>query len=274
MRFGVVVDHPDDVPRALRDHRLVVVRGRRWDLDAQIDLTARLGTVVAGAPGVPQVRYEDDRQRRRPDHVFFNEQWHADLSWSAQGPTVTLLCALVAGRRAAPTAFVDTISGFERLPDDLRDRASRWQARHHVERSRIERHGRGSPPLPTPRAGLDAPRPGHDPVEPTYVDDPGAAHPVVVAHLPSGRSGVQLGDHAWSIDGHGVDDGRRHVDDLQGRIVAAGDRYVHRWRREDLVVFDGRTVLHRREPTGRATRRRLLRRTVAWPDDGSVQLRS
>ena len=100
---------------------------------------------------------------------------------------------------------------------------------------------------------------------PTYVDEPGACHPVVVRDPASGLPGVLLGDHAWTLDGFSDAEGRALVEDLQAQVVATAERYVHAWQPGDLVVFDNRTVLHRREARARSSRRRLLRRTVAWP---------
>ena len=264
MGLGVQVEHPDDVPDAVELHRLVLLRNSRLDVDEQVALTARLGRVVGSEVDVPQVRYEVDRGRH-PDHAFFNQQWHADLSWCEEGPAITVLCRVRAGRGAPRTAFVDTVSGFERLPLARRDQVRGWTAHHHVERSRVLRHGRGTPPPAAPlRRPPRSPRPVGGEAVPTYVCEPGAAHPVVVRHEPSGRDGVLLGDHAWTLGSCPEVEGRRLVEELQAEVVAAGERYVHRWRRGDLVVFDNRTVLHRREGLAHH-RRRLLRRTVAWP---------
>lgn len=264
MGFGVEVEDVDEVPDALAEHRLVRLRSGALELEEQVALTARLGRVVGSAPGVPQVRYEDDRRMSDPDHIFFNEQWHADLSWCAEGPSVTVLYAVAASRWAAPTGFVDTVSGFARLDPARQAAAAGWTACHHVERSRVVRHGRGSPAPSAPAEGLPLPRPGHGAHLPTFVDEPGARHEVVVLD-PQGRPGVALGDHAWTLAGVDEAEGIRLVDGLQDAVVASGERVVHRWRPGDLVAFDGRTVLHRREPSRRLTRRRLLRRTVAWP---------
>jgi taurine dioxygenase len=269
--FGVAVDDLVDVADALRRHRLVVVRGRRLDVDEQVRFTATLGCVVGSAPGQPQVRYEDDRVAPAGS-AFFNEQWHADLSWCAQGPVRTVLYAIDVGREAPATAFVDTVTGFERLPDDARAEVASWRARHHVEHSRQLRYGRGEVASAPRRWALrryPRPRPIETATVPTEVDRPGPAHPVVVTDPGSGRKGVLLGDHAWTLEGFPDAEGRRRVEEVQAGVVALGDRYVHGWRKDDLVVFDNRTVLHRREPSAdpAATRRpvRRLRRTAAWP---------
>jgi alpha-ketoglutarate-dependent taurine dioxygenase len=264
--LGAEVDDIEAVVQAARLHRVVVLR-RRLDVDEQVRITAMLGQVVGGEPGVPQVRYEDDR-RAHPDVAFFNEQWHADLSWCAEGPTVTVLYAMAAGRGAAPTAFVDTVSGFAALPPTQRAEVTEWRARHHAEISRTLRYGRPSPRKARrrrPARRRPPARPGHGARVPTYVDEPGASHPVVVEASGGPHRGVLLGDHAWTLEGYPDTEGRRLLEELQDRVVAVGERYVHHWRPGDLVIFDNRTVLHRRETAARSSRRRLLRRTVAWP---------
>ena len=261
MDFGIEIDDLADLPDAVASHRLVVRRGRAPTLDQQIALTARLGSVVGSAPDVAQVRYEDDR-RIRADHAYFNEQWHADVSWSAEGPVVSVLCALVIGRGAAATSFADTVSGFARLTPAVSDRAATATALHHVERSRHLRHGRGSPAAGRTRRRFRAAPPAIGARPPTLVDEPGAAHPLVVP-TRSGP-GLTIGDHAWTIDGVDAEQGAAFVDDLQRRVVDAADTYTHRWQRGDVVAFDNRSVLHRREPAPLA-RRRILRRTIAWP---------
>ena len=275
MEFGVEVDDPADVPDAIRRHRLVVCRRAGSSLEQQVDLTARIGRLVgdvrdvrdfADVADVAQVRHEDER-RMSDDQRYFNEQWHADVSWSAEGPVVSVLVALEAGRFVAPTAFVDTVSGLAGLPAARRppDDAVAW---HHVERSRIHRHGRGTPaPVPGRTQYVPEPisRPGAAP--PTLVHEPGASRPVIVTHEPTGERGVSLGDHAWTMD---PDDpaSPAAVDALQAALVDAGAHYVHRWRVGDLVAWDNRTVLHRREPRRWNHRRgeRVLRRTAAWPE--------
>ena len=268
MDFGVEVTDPADVPDAVRHHRLVVCRDAAPTLEEQIDLTARIGRLVGGEIDVAQVRHEDDR-RMSDDHRYFNEQWHADVSWSAEGPVVSVLVALEAGRFVAPTSFVDTVSGLAALPADQRPAADA-KAWHHIEHSRHHRHGRGTPP---PIAGHPeyAPgpiaRPGAAP--PTLVYEPGAPRPVIVVHEPTGEHGVSLGDHAWTMD---PDDpsSPAAVDALQTALVDRGARHAHRWRVGDLVAWDNRTVLHRREPRRWNGRRgeRVLRRTAAWPNEG------
>ena len=266
MDFGVEVVDPSDVVAAVRRHRLVVCRGARLTLEEQLDLTGGIGRLVGEARDVAQVRHEDDR-RMPDDQRYFNEQWHADVSWSAEGPVVSVLVALEAGRLVAPSTFVDTVSGLRALTTDRRpdDRTTAW---HHVEKSRLHRHGRGSPvPVPGRAPYLPTPITRTGASVPSLVPEPGSSHPVIVTHEPTGERGVLLGDHAWTLDPEDSSS-PAEVDALQAAVVAAGARHVHRWRSGDLLVWDNRTVLHRREPRRWNGWRgeRVLRRTAAWPD--------
>ena len=270
MTLAVEVDRLDAVADALARGRVAVMRGVDLSVDAQVAFTAGLGTLVGDDRGLPQVRYEDDRTASA-DQRLYNEQWHADLSWSEEGPAVTVLYGLELGRAVAPTALVDTVSAFARLTDAERCSVRRWLACHHVGRSRAERYGPlrrrwwprlgrcASPARPSASARAGVHRP-------THVDEPGAVHPVVVTQPGTGAEGVTLGDHAWTLVDRPDTEGRRQVDRLQQRLVQLGDHYLHEWREGDLVVFDNHTTLHRREPGARRSSRRVLRRTVAWPE--------
>ncbi len=271
MSLGVEIAQLESVPDALAQGRVAVLRGMDLHVEDQVAFTADLGTLIGDDEGLPQVRYEDDRTARA-DHTFYNEKWHADVSWSVEGPAITVLYGLEVGPAVASTAIVDTVSAFARLTESERYSVRSWRACHHVARSRAERY---VPPAEPRGLGLDrqAPSPVWRPAraregvrQPTYVPEPGAVRPVVVTHPGTGREGMTLGDHAWTVVGRSDAEGLRLVDRLQQRLVELGDHYVHEWHEGDLLVFDNRTMLHRREPGARRASRRVLRRTVAWPD--------
>ena len=90
-----------DVEVALRNNPAVVVRRARLGERGQIRLAASLGILVGRRRGIAQVRYEDD-SIAADSHLDGNEQWHADLSWSLEGPTFTVLFAVEAEPAARP----------------------------------------------------------------------------------------------------------------------------------------------------------------------------
>jgi alpha-ketoglutarate-dependent taurine dioxygenase len=262
---------------ALRRHRLVVVPGQALTPARQLRVAAGLGTLAAAPDAdpahrpVPEVRYETEAvDGPWPAARFYNEQWHADLSWTRQGAPVTLLYAVEAAARGAPTSFADMVSAYSRLDHRWQSRAEGWHAYHHVGRSRLVRYGHPhpsgapqGPALPRGRRRLLTRHPVA--VRPVGADVPGVRHPVVQRDAVTGAPFVHLGDHAWTLAGHDVDEGRRLVDALNELVVAAAGVHRHRWRTGDLVLFDNRSLLHRREPWEGPPVARTLRRCVVWP---------
>jgi taurine dioxygenase len=269
----------------LRRDRVVVVRGQRLAPLAQLRVGASLGPLHGTRPSrygpwaVPEIRYETgDTTSVRSN---YNERWHADLSWVQNGSPVTLLHAIEAGAGCAPTAFADMIGAYRALDASTSAAVDRWQAYHHVARSRDVRYG-PMPPAPPPgsvtgrvrrtvvrryrelrwsvpqfRARLTAPP-----------APPGALHPVIQTDT-AGRRFVHAGDHAWSLAGLPEPEGLALLDELNRLVVAAEHVYEHRWAPGDLVLFENRSLLHRRLPFGDAAARRLLRRCVVWHEGGA-----
>jgi alpha-ketoglutarate-dependent taurine dioxygenase len=273
-------------------HRVVVVRDQTLDDAAQMHFAATLGTLVAAPGGAsrrcqPEMRYEVEGPGCEAQaHTVYNSQWHADLSWCRQGArTVTLLYAVEGNPGAAPTAFADMIRAYDALDTTTRSTIESWVAFHHVQRSREVRHGAPSTARPSSaqqkplrrrirsiarRALLelrdiaDLRASGLPAQAPEIVPPPGAPHRVVQVDPTSGRRFVHLGDHAWTLTGVDEHVGIALVDDLNRRIVTGENRQRHHWARGDLVLFDNRSVLHRREPATDPSVRRVLRRCVVW----------
>lgn len=291
--FGLVIDGVDlrragpaeiaCVDEALRRARLVVIRGQDLDETSQLRLASRLGCLVAANPRhrfdrhmVPDVIYEREAAGgTRSKASYYNEQWHADRSWAAEDAPVSMLYAVETQPGCAATGLADMVSAYESLPESALSMLESCVALHHGGRSRQLRHGREAGVWHAvlqakERAKLLAERRrgGSFSCRPaTRVDDPGARHSVVQTHEPSGRRYVHLGDHAWTLDGYDDVNGPALVDELNRSIVAGAEIYHHDWTTGDLLLFDNRSVLHRREPGGDETATRVLRRCMIWRGD-------
>ena len=78
---------------------------------------------------------------------------------------------------------------------------------------------------------------------------PGKIHPLVTVHPITGRPGLFLGRrlHAY-IPGLSVEESERKLDAIWAHVTRDEFQWTQDWRPGDLVVFDNRAVLHRREP--------------------------
>lgn len=278
----------DAIVTAIALHGVVVMRGQTINPSEQLRVAAFFGPLLAersrAVPRRPEVRYETDAggDAAAPRRVFFNEQWHADLSWADVDPPVTMLAAEAVERGCAETQFADMRGAYAALDEGTRTRIDGWKAVHHVEMSRWIRHG--APMSGQPgwarvlarrvraltqhvRLAMQFTRRGMQVRLPPIPPWPGIAVPVVQIDPGSGDRFIRLGDHAWTVQGMADSIGPRALVELERMIIEAAPVLHHEWQPGDVVMFDNRTLLHRREP-GVHARVRRLRRIVLWPRRG------
>ena len=258
----------------LQTHRVLLFRGVDPEIRIQLEVTSAIGVPVGVRPrwngrGVlPQVRVE------RSDPAPHNDVWHVDGSWSSEPARSTLLYCVAADAEAAATELADASAGFQDLAEARQAELRSLQAWHHVATAERLRFGQPSGPEHAPshnRLGaafayrraswLEERRHGRRfaAVAPPDPGEPGALHPVV--QQDGEREFVYLGAHAWKLDDETGPHSLARIDELAEEVTS--HRVVHRWRPGDLLVFDNRSLLHRRESGGRGER--ILRRTLAGP---------
>jgi taurine dioxygenase len=101
----------------------------------------------------------------------------------------------------------------------------------------------------------------------TPTDDPhqapGAWHPAVLAHPATGAPMLYLGRRRNSyVEGLSPTDSDALLDALWAHIEDPALRYEHRWRVGDLLLWDNRSTMHRRDPFDNATRRVMHRTQI------------
>lgn len=169
-------------------------------------------------------------------------EWHTDMSYIDAPPTASLLYGLEVPPSGADTHFASQHAAYEGLTADLKAAVEGKRANHDSSY--------------TSAGELRA---GAKPVE--AVDQaPGARHPIVRTHPETGRRALFLGRrrNAW-IEGMAVADSEALLDRLWAESSRPDYTYVHKWRRGDLLIWDNRAVIHRRDAFDNAHRRLLLR---------------
>jgi taurine dioxygenase len=101
----------------------------------------------------------------------------------------------------------------------------------------------------------------------TPTDDPhkapGAWHPAVIAHPSTGAPSLYLGRRRNShVEGLSPTESDALLDALWAHIERPDLRYQHRWRVGDLLLWDNRSTMHRRDPFDNATRRVMHRTQI------------
>ena len=169
--------------------------------------------------------------------------WHTDMSYLAEPPKASMLFALEVPPTGGNTEFVDMYEPLDALPRDIHAAIAGRQVKHDGT------YNSGG----YVRAGIT---PTDDPVA-----APGMLHPIVCTHPESGRPCLYLGRRRNAyITGLPLAESER----LLNAIWAVVDRpeyvWTHRWRVGDLVLWDNRCTMHRRDPF-EASQRRVMHRT-------------
>jgi alpha-ketoglutarate-dependent 2,4-dichlorophenoxyacetate dioxygenase len=101
-----------------------------------------------------------------------------------------------------------------------------------------------------------------------------ARHKLVRTHPVTGRKSLFLSAHAGGIVGCPVPEARAFLRDLSEHATQRRFVYSHVWRRNDLVMWDNRTTMHRVTRFDESQVRDLRRTTVAGsPPDPAMRSR-
>jgi taurine dioxygenase len=169
--------------------------------------------------------------------------WHTDMSYLEQPPKASMLYALEVPPAGGNTAFVDLYAPVDALPDAIRRAVAGRQVKHDGT------YNSGG----YVRAGVTA---TDDPVA-----APGMLHPVICSHPESGRPCLYLGRRRNAyITGLPLAESEALLNAVWAIVDKPEFVWTHRWRVGDLVLWDNRCTMHRRDPFD-AAQRRVMHRT-------------
>ena len=169
--------------------------------------------------------------------------WHTDMSYLETPPKASLLYALEVPRAGGNTYFCNMYLAYEHLPASLKRRASGLQVKHDGT------YNSGG----YVRQGLTA---VNDPVT-----SPGAYHPLVVTHPETGRRALYLGRRRNAyLGGLPLVESEALLDELWSYATRDEVVWHNEWQAGDVVLWDNRCTMHRRDPFDPESRR-ILHRT-------------
>jgi taurine dioxygenase len=174
--------------------------------------------------------------------------WHADMTYIEKPPMAAILHALEIPPRGGDTASGDTYwanmaLAYETLPADLKRRIAGREAVHDATYNSAGAMRKGYQEVSDPRAA------------------PGARHPLVRRHPETGRECLFLGRRRNSyIVGLELAESEALLDELWRHATQPQFTFRQQWRVGDVLVWDNRCTLHRRDAFDPRARR-LLHRT-------------
>jgi taurine dioxygenase len=230
--------------QALLDHCVLFFRQQQLSEADQVRFTSYFGKPVE------HVREQPDRpikevfyisnimQEGQPIGALGNEEltFHSDLSYLPQPGRVSVLYAVELPRVGGATQWCNCYAAYDALTDELKTRLRGLRAVH--------RH----------------------PID--QQNHPGTVtHPVFRTHPETGRQSLFISPQfTRSIIGLEPTESHALLDALFAHMTQLRFVWTHEWRLGDVVMWDNRPTMHRREPFP-ASERRLLKRTQIFNDE-------
>lgn len=174
--------------------------------------------------------------------------WHTDTWFVEQPPSASILRAVELPSEGGNTYWANMYSAFAALPDALKTKLRGLNIHHQAV---ID--GRGDV-----RLGKEKPS------SPNYADWPGVNHPIVRRHADSGSLGLYLGGDPkhQSIPGMQQEEAEDLLSELWRLATLPEHVWFQEWKPGDMMMWDNRCTMHRRDPFDPNTVRLMHRTTV------------
>jgi taurine dioxygenase len=169
--------------------------------------------------------------------------WHTDMSYLEDPPKASMLYAIEVPPSGGNTGFVNMYRAFEELPAALKQRVVGCRVKHDGT------YNSGG----YLRQGVTA---SDDPRE-----APGTYHPLVCTHPETGRKCLYLGRRRNAyIEGLSLTESEALLGEVWRYATRDDLTWYNQWRVGDVVLWDNRCTMHRRDPFD-ASSRRIMHRT-------------
>jgi len=177
--------------------------------------------------------------------------WHTDMSYLDEPPSASMLHAMeVPSKGGGNTSFLNMYLAYEQMSEALRKR---------VEGLRIKHEGVHSS-SGTVRPGTKVPESGD------VRDYSGAWHPIVRTHPETGRKALFLGRRInVYVEGFTVPESEALLDELWEHACRPQFSWTQQWQVHDMIMWDNRCSMHRRDAFDDDDRR-LMHRAVVRGD--------
>jgi taurine dioxygenase len=243
------------IQRAWNDHSALVFRGQQLNDDDLIAFSRRFGDLdwapvqetgrrfVEGHPEIYVVSNVIVNGEPIGSLGAGEASWHTDMSYLEIPPKASMLYALEVPPSGGNTYFCGMYHAYDSLPDALKRRITGRMLKHDGT------YNSGG----YLRQGVTA---GDDPVT-----SPGAWHPLVCTHPETKRRTLYLGRRRNAyIQGLPLAESEALLDELWAIATREEFTWWNEWQVGDLVLWDNRSTMHRRDPFDPTTRR-ILHRT-------------
>ncbi len=214
--------------------------------------TMRLGGAFADVSNLDKDNRRLERNDRRRMAALGNRLWHSDATFRIVPARYSLLSGRIVTRDGGNTEFADMRAAYDALDEATKAEIEDLVCEHSLIYSRgqlgftdftdDERH-RMRPVL----------------------------HRLVRKHPVTGRKSLLLSAHIGAIVGWPRPEAMAFIRDLMEHATQPEFVYVHRWTKNDFVIWDNRTTMHRVRRFDDLNIVRDMRRTTTMSEGPTVE---
>lgn len=245
-------DQIQEIREAFIDHGVVFFRDQSLTPEQHLAFARRIGDIVVNKffmalPGFPEIA-EVGKQKEQKMNI--GGGWHTDHSYDAEPALGSILVARTLPERGGDTWFANLAAAYDALPEELRQKLERLQARHSNRHIYGEDGFYAQTDLADRLNGQDS------------VGE--ATHPVVIVHPESGRKILYV-NPAFTVGIEGMEkaEARELLDQLYKHAVK--DEFVchFNWEPGSVALWDNRSTWHFAQNDYQGKERMMHRITLA-----------
>jgi len=261
-RRPLAADEAAAIEAGMDRYAVLVLHDRNITDEQQIAFSRNFGEIENSAGGNVTKPHEkrlnplmNDVSNLGPDHKplprddrrrlfnLGNQLWHSDSSFRAIPAKYSLLSGRVVVEKGGNTEFADMRAAYDALDDETKQACDGLVCEHSLLYSR----------------GLL----GFEVTEEERAMFRPVRQRLVRTHPLTGRKSLYLASHAGTIVGWPMPEARAFLRDLTEHATQPQFVYSHKWRQNDLVMWDNRQVMHRVRRFDESLVRDMRRTTVA-----------
>ena len=252
-------DEFESIYRAWLDHQVLLFRDQQLSDGDLIAFSRRFGELdhapiqetgrrfVEGHPEIYIVSNVIENGEPIGSLGAGEASWHTDMSYLEDPPKASILYAVEVPPEGGNTYFCTMYGAYDCLPDGLR----RWIANLTLKHDATYNSGgyvrQGTVAIDNP------------------VDSPGTYHPLVCTHPETQRRVLYLGRRRNAyIGGLALSESEALLDQLWSYATQEALVWRKVWQVGDLVLWDNRCTMHRRDSFDDASRRIMHRTQIKW----------
>ena len=173
-------------------------------------------------------------------------EWHTDMSYNPKPPKGSGLYALEVPDQGGDTGFLNMERAYETISEDLKAEIIGKRIKHDATHNSAGQRRKG---MPYPN---------------DLTKSPGAYHPIIRTHPDTGRNSLFLGRRANAyIEDLSINASEELLDRLWAHCTQTRFTWHHQWHAGDLVLWDNRAAMHRRDHFKPNTRRHMHRTQIS-----------